>query len=179
MPDGFEIRVHLEASPKRPPEPEPCEEIKVFWTIGPVTPKDPNWVSQQPRPSWVPEERPDLQMQLTADQQVQLSVAGQDTYGNPVAIGGDTVWQSSDETILQVVADPNADPTRATAVAVGPAGTASVTCTNDENRDGTGDFIGSLAIDVVAGAIAEIQVAAGAPENKPAPTPPPPPTPTP
>jgi hypothetical protein len=102
-------------------------------------------------------------MQLTADQQVALSISGEDRYGNPVDITGDTVWLSSDEEIIGVEV---IDTSHAVAVAIGPTGTASVTVTNDADRDGTGDFMGSIAIDVVAGDIAEIEVAAGTPEDK-------------
>lgn len=103
-------------------------------------------------------------MQLTADQQVVLSITGEDKYGNTVPITGDVVWQSSDESVVQV---SSSSPEQATAVAVGPVGTAAVTVTNDANRDGTGDFMGSIAIDVVAGTIAEINVTAAEPTAKP------------
>jgi len=43
-----------------------------------------------------------------------------------------------------------------------------VKVTNDVNNDGTGDYIGSLAVDVVAGVMTEIAVVAGTPEDKPA-----------
>jgi len=102
-------------------------------------------------------------VQLTADQQVELSITGEDKYGNPVDISGDVAWLSSDESIISLV---NTAPDHATAVAVGPTGTASVTVTNDVNQDGTGDFMGSLAIDVVAGDIAEITIEAGEPTDK-------------
>lgn len=104
-------------------------------------------------------------MQLTADQQVALTITGEDAYGNPVDISGDTVWSSSDESIVTVEPDTG-DPTRAVAVAVGPAGTAAITVSNDVNADGSGDFQGSLAIDVVAGDIAEIVISTGEPTDK-------------
>lgn len=104
-------------------------------------------------------------MQLTADQQVDLSISGQDSYGNAVEITGDTTWTSSDESIVTVVMT---DPSHATAVAVGPVGSAAVTVSNDTNSDGTGDYIGSLAIDVVAGRMADIEVTAAEPTDKPA-----------
>lgn len=103
-------------------------------------------------------------MQLTADQQVDLSISGSDAYGNPVNITGDTAWSSSDTTIVGVTMT---DSSHAVAAAVGPVGSASVTVTNDVNQDGTGDFIGSLAIDVVAGVMADIVVTAGTPTTKP------------
>lgn len=178
MPEGFDVWTHVCARPFQPP---PDDSIIVLWTIGPVRDKDSSLLTQHNRPSWVPQERPQIKMQLTADQQVDLSISGQDKYGNSVPIGGDTVWVSSDESLVQVTTDPG-DPTRATAVAVGPAGTAAVTVTNDVDRDGTGDFMGSLAIDVVAGNLAEIDIAAGTPTTKPdvpSPNPGPGPEPTP
>ena len=103
-------------------------------------------------------------MQLTADQQVGLSITGEDAYGNPVDISGaDAQWVSSDESIISVDVD-DTDTTKATAVAVGPVGTASVTVSGGATQQ----FQGSLAIDVVAGDVAEIAIAAGTPEDKPA-----------
>jgi hypothetical protein len=104
-------------------------------------------------------------MQLTADQQVDLSISGEDAYNNPVDISGDVTWLSSDESIV-IVEGRSDDVSKATAKAVGPAGTAAVTVTNDADRDGTGDFMGSLAIDVVAGTIAEIVIEPGTPYGK-------------
>jgi hypothetical protein len=104
-------------------------------------------------------------MQLTADQQVELSITGEDSYGNPVEISGDTQWKSSDESVVSVSVH---DVSHATAVAVGPVGAAAVTVTNDINQDGTGDYIGSLSIDVVAGKMADIAISAEAPVDKPA-----------
>jgi hypothetical protein len=97
---------------------------------------------------------------------VQLSVSGTDKYGNPVDITGNAVWQSSDMSIIEVKQDKSANPTTCYAIAAGPTGTASVTYTNDQNNDGSGDFIGSIAIDVVAGQMAEIVIQEGTPEPK-------------
>lgn len=104
-------------------------------------------------------------MQLTTEQQVDLSVSGQDKYGNSMPLGGDTVWETSDEGVVEVITDPG-DPTRATIVAVG-IGTAAVTVTNDVERDGTGDFMGSLAVDVVAEPLAEMEIAVAVPITQP------------
>jgi hypothetical protein len=101
-------------------------------------------------------------VQLTADQQVDLSVAAEDAYGNSVDITGASVtWRSSDESVLQVNPDTS-DETKATAVAVGPAGTASVTVSGGAEQQ----YQGSLAIDVVAGDVTEIVVEAGTPVAK-------------
>jgi len=116
-------------------------------------------------PSSVPEES-EITLQLTADQMVQLSVSGTDKYGNPVEVTGNAVWQSSDMSIIEVRQDKSANPQTCYAIAAGPTGTASVTYTNDANNDGSGDFIGSIAIDVVAGQMAEIVIQEGTPEPK-------------
>lgn len=163
-PYGYTVQTWTEVTPKPPPVPA----VRLRWRIGPVGPK-----STVPIPSTYPHGRAssatesEITVQLTADQQVALSITGQDRYDNPVDISGDTVWSSSDDAIVTVVADPE-DPSQAVATAVGPVGTAAVTVSNDVNADGTGDYQGSLAIDVVAGAIAEIVIVQGPVTDKPA-----------
>lgn len=151
-PWGYDV--HTEVIPKPAP-------IVWTWRIGPVAVK-----AAQPPASDVIRRfnQGEVIVQLTADQQVDLSITGEDRYGNPVEISGDVAWLSSDESVVQVT---SSSPESATATAVGPAGTASVTVTNDADRDGTGDFMGSLAIDVVAGEITEIAINAGEPTTKP------------
>jgi hypothetical protein len=153
-PWGYDSYTHTEVIPKPPP-------IIWHWRLGPVRAKTytpfPSKFTSQFTPS-------EVTMQLTADQQVELSISGEDRYGNQVDLSGDVVWLSSDESIIQVTNESN---TTATAVAVGPIGTASVTVSNDVDQDGTGDFQGSIAIDVVAGDIAEITISAGEPTDKP------------
>jgi len=158
---GFEVlwQGHIEVIPKPAPD-----TFTILWRVGPVRAKTTQPQSSPRAAEPLPSER-QFTLQLTADQQVDLSISGQDKYGNPVAITGDVVWVSSDESIVSVTSD---SPEAATAVAVGPVGTAAVTVTNDVDRDGTGDFMGSIAIDVVAGDLAEIEVAAGVPVDKPA-----------
>jgi len=145
--------VHTQVIPTPPP-------VSWTWTVGPVRPKQ---THPAPGDPGEPAQDERIIVQLTADQQVALSISGEDAYGNPVNVSGDTVWTSSDESIVSVEA---VDATHATAVAVGPVGTASVTVSNDVNQDGTGDFQGSLAIDVVAGDIAEIVIQTGEPTDK-------------
>jgi hypothetical protein len=155
-PWGYDKWTHTEVIPKPPP-------ITWRWRIGPVTEKQ---HQPEPGPPGTPSTgNEDITVQLTADQQVDLSISGQDNYGNPVTIAGDTAWTSSDETIISVTTH---DPSHATAVAVGPAGSAVVTVTNDFNQDGTGDYFGSIALDVVAGKMTEITVTAAEPVDKPA-----------
>ena len=169
-PYGYDVHVttHTEVTPKPAPPPEPSPP-KIRWRIGPVSAK----LTSVPPPS-TPISRvmsaaeSEITVQLTADQQVALSISGEDKYDNPVDISGDTLWTSTDDSIVTVTQDPG-DPTKATAMAVGPVGTVAITVTNDVNQDGTGDFQGSLAIDVVAGQIAEIVVTEGAITEKAAP----------
>lgn len=126
----------------------------VRWRIGTIEPK-----TNQPTPG--PPGRPapgsEFTVQLTADQQVALSITGQDRYGNPVDVTGGISWTSSDTSVVSVTPDGQ----NALAVAVGPVGTAAVTVSNDHNSDEEIDFQGSIAIDVVAGEIAEIEVTEG------------------
>jgi len=159
-----DILTHTEVIPKSAPD-----ETIITWTwrIGPVTDKT---HENTPQRAATLSTRLHIEgittVQLLATQQVQLSISGADKYGNPVPITGDTTWVSSDTAILTIenVAPDNSS---AMAVTTGQVGTAAVTVTNDVNQDGTGDFIGSLAFDVVAGAMAEIVVEAGTPQEKP------------
>jgi hypothetical protein len=153
-PWGYDKWTHTEVIPKPPP-------ITKRWRIGPVTEKQHQPDPGPPGSSSTGKE--EITVQLTADQQVELSISGEDNYGNPVTIAGDTQWTSSDESVVTVTAD---DPSHATAVAVGPVGSVAVTVTNDVNQDGTGDYFGSIALDVVAGRMTEIAVTAGEPTDK-------------
>ena len=158
-PYGYDVHTHTEVVPKPAPR-------RLRWRIGPVTTKTtapPTTSSRSPNAAAGSE----ITVQLTADQQVALSITGEDRYDNPVDISGDTVWASSDPGIIAVTVDPS-DSNKATAAAVGPVGTASVTVSNDVNSDGTGDYQGSLAIDVVAGDVAEIVIVEGDVTDKPA-----------
>jgi len=154
-PYGYDIYTHVEAIPKPPP-------VYYRWTIGPVVVKQTQPPTGNPGSPATGNES--VQMQLTADQQSALSITGQDRYGNPVNITGNTTWRSSDESIVSLT---DVQPDSATAVAVGPVGSAAVTVTNDVENDGTGDFIGSISFDVVAGVMADIEVTAAEPTDKP------------
>ena len=82
-PWGYDKYVHVEVVPKAAP-------VKWRWHIGPVLPKQHEFLPAIPgRP---PTGKEDITMQLTADQQVELSITGEDAYGNPVTITGNTQW---------------------------------------------------------------------------------------
>ena len=151
-PYGYDVWTHTEVVPKPPP-------IVARWVIR----VEPKYFEPFVGSATSPFQWSEVTVQLTADQQVALSITGEDKYGNPVDISGEVMWKSSDEAIVSIA---NATNDSAIAMAVGPAGTASVTVTNDVNEDGTGDFQGSIAIDVVAGDIAEITIQAGEPTDK-------------
>lgn len=152
-PWGYDVWTHTEVVPKPPP-------IRWRWTIGPVRPKNPH--QHFFRTTKRPFTESEIIVQLTADQQVELTVGAQDAYGNEVDItGADVTWSSSDESIVSLDVDRD-DETKATAVAVGPVGTASVTVSGGATQQ----YQGSLAIDVVAGDVTEIVVEAGTPTDK-------------
>jgi hypothetical protein len=87
---------------------------------------------------------------LTADQQARLAASGVDADGNPVDLSGSLAYAVDDTTILTLT--DNGDGT-ALIVTTGPTGSALVTATGD-------GVIGSLAVDVVAGDVASIQITA-------------------
>ncbi len=156
------MQSYVEVTPKSAPS-----SGTVRWRIGPVSPRPRTVVvPPQPRRTSMVAAESEITVQLTADQQVSLSISGEDRYGNSVDITGDTVWTSSDPSIVTVT-QAQFDPASATASAVGPLGTVAITVTNDFDADGTPDFQGSLAIDVVAGQIAEIVIHEGAISDKP------------
>ena len=125
---------------------------------------------------------------LTADQQVSLSFSAKDKYGNDAGIDGTPTWTSSDDSKVTVSA--GADGKSATAVAVGPIGTAQVSVRADADLgDGAREVVGVLDIEVIAGEASIVALSAGTAEAKPAvepapapepvPAPPPAPEPTP
>ena len=105
----------------------------------------------------------DMHVNLTADQQVVLRVAGADRHGNPVEVPGVLAWSNTDDAVARL--DDNGDGTR-TLVAL-TEGNTVVTVTDDVEGDGVVEFSGSLSVDVVAGNIAAINLVADAPVAQP------------
>jgi hypothetical protein len=104
-------------------------------------------------------------MLLQADQKVALAVTFTDRAGNVLnkdAVGTLTAV-SSDEGVLTVT---DLGEGRFEAVTVGPLGSATVTVSNDTDVDGTPDYVGSLAFDVVEGNVFAIAVGAGTPVSR-------------
>jgi hypothetical protein len=160
-PFGWDVWTHTEVIPK----PDPKARILHWHLVIGLKPAGFTLPDSSTEQGSVPEES-EITLQLTADQMVHLSVSGTDAYGNPVDITGDAVWQSSDNAIVRVLQNKSANPTECFAIPTGVVGSASVTYTNDTNRDGSGDFIGSIAIDVVAGQMTEIVINADEPVSK-------------
>lgn len=102
-------------------------------------------------------------MNLIDNQQVVLSAQATDDQGNAVPNPGVLSAVSSDESVITVT--DNGDGTF-TAVTTGVLGAATVTVSDDVDADGFGDFVGSLAFDVVAGNVAAIAVTAGTPTTR-------------
>jgi hypothetical protein len=102
--------------------------------------------------------------QLLDSQQAVLSVSGLDAVGNPVSVPSTGLSFSVDDESILTLTD-NGDGT-ALVVTTGTLGTATVTVNDDPDGDGTVNFQGSLAIDVVSGEVTEISVALGEPTSR-------------
>lgn len=115
----------------------------------------------------------DLEMRLLDNQQVTITVAEEDAFGDPVPDDkrGQLTATSSDEnvvTVQPVDGQPGQFLVRAVDGADGVS--ASVLVSDDVNGDGTGDFQGSIDFDLVdhrRGQVSQLVVAAGTPEDKP------------
>lgn len=93
----------------------------------------------------------DMAYKLPNDKFIAVAVAYVDAKGNAAAVDGDCVWESSDENIVTVAADP-ADSTKAAITPVGPVGQAQISVTADADLGtGTREIITTADIDVVAG----------------------------
>jgi hypothetical protein len=104
-------------------------------------------------------------MLLRDDQQVTLSVSPVDQAGNAVPVDsiGPITFSVDDNSVLTLT--DNGDGT-ALVVTTGTLGTAVITAANDHDDDGTIDYQGSLAFDVVNGEVAGISVTAGEPTSR-------------
>lgn len=122
--------------------------------------------------------------QITDTQALPLEVNAYDAEGN-VVTPANLSWSVDDESIATLVDDPNGTTKYLVpAEGAGHLGTVTVTVNDDEDGDpSTAEFVGSLAVDVVASGVTEIVVNAGAAIDKSAvpgsPTPAPSPEPTP
>jgi hypothetical protein len=105
-----------------------------------------------------------MTFQLTADQQVNATLAFADKEGNAIAaptFDAVPTWASDTTTILTVNAA--ADGMSAELVTVGPTGNANVTF---NGTVGGVAFTATLAVTVVAGALASVTIVPGTPASK-------------
>ncbi len=142
-----------------------CEQPtpKLVWKIGPVIQREPPKFSEVKKMAFI----------LSDLQQVKLSFRAVDAIGNPAKVDGVPTWDSSDRTIMDLLADE--DGMGAVAFAVGNLGTAQVSVQADARMGPeTKTIVGTLDFEVVASEAVSITLNPGEPEDKTV-TPPPPP----
>jgi len=107
-----------------------------------------------------------MAFQLTATQQVDLTIAATDRRGNPAPVDGVPEWATDNSDVLALV--PSADGMTCTVKATGVLGTGRVQMTADADRtDGVRQIIGTLDIEVVAGDAVQVALTPGAPTEQP------------
>lgn len=101
---------------------------------------------------------------LQDNQKVSLAVSGVDERGNPASTTGTLVYALEDPNGVLTLTD-NGDGS-AVVSANGPVGSAMVSVANDtDDEDSDPNFMGSLAIDVIAGDVVALQINPGTPEH--------------
>jgi len=113
-------------------------------------------------------------LNLKAGQWAQLTVEGQDAYGNPAPIE-DPVWSVSDEAVLRIEPDTaarGAGPkvrsasTGAKVYSAGPVGTSLVELNADAVvGEGVRPIVGTLDVIVSAGDVVAVSITAGPPQD--------------
>lgn len=102
---------------------------------------------------------------LTADQQVRLTAAYTDKYGNPAPIDGQPTWETSVDGI--VVVKPTADAMSADVITVGPVGQVQVRAIADALPGASEKLIiGVLDIEVAGGEARIVMLNAAAATSK-------------
>ena len=134
----------------------------LFLTIDPTT-----FNQAAPEGPGTPTIRKGVTVQLTDLQQVTLSVAEQDSKGQPVA--DQLAWTVDNGTVISLV--PSAD-TQSCLCVAGVDGTAVVTVTDNSV---TPPLTASDTLTVVSSAATALVISEGTPENQPPPAPPAPP----
>lgn len=138
---------------------EPVHEFDMGLVVGPVRDR------LRPAPQGEPAMATTLQ--LTDIQEAVLSISPKDEEGNAAPLEGVPTWASSDETVLTVTAA--ADGMSATAVTVGPLGSATVTVSaqGDLTGQGSDSLSDTVTVEVVASEASSLNTSAGTPTNRP------------
>jgi hypothetical protein len=113
----------------------------------------------------------DLRMRLLDNQQVIVTVAENDVFGDPVPDEkrGQLVAVSSDDTLATVTSTGTPGEFLVEAVDGADGASVSVLITDDVDGDGSGDFQGSIDFDLVdhrRGEVAQLSVTAGDPTTR-------------
>lgn len=104
--------------------------------------------------------------QMTASQQVALSVKFTDSKGNPASVDGVPQWLIDNPNVVAL--QPAPDGLSCTAVAMGPLGTVTVSMRADADLGaGSEEIIGTFDMQIVAGQATLVQITAGAPVEQP------------
>jgi hypothetical protein len=103
---------------------------------------------------------------ITATQNLPLSVTFKDKKGNDAPVQGAPEWLVDNPNVIALT--PAADGMSCVAGAVGPIGTALVSVRADADLgDGTVHVIGTLDINVTGGAATTVEIVPGTPEEQP------------
>jgi hypothetical protein len=133
----------------------PC----LFWRVGPVEHARSGDIAG---PSCITTRKvpPTMSFTIQDNEKCSFSVSGVDEEKNPVPLTGTPVYSIDDSGVLSLV--DNGDGSCVVS-ATGTVGSGMLTV-NDSETDGD-VFIGSLAIDVIAGPVAAVVITPGTPEH--------------
>jgi hypothetical protein len=94
---------------------------------------------------------PNMAYTLANDKEIKVQVTYEDAKGNPAAVDGDVMWDTSDAEIAGVEVDP-ADSTKATVTPGDSLGNAQITATADADLgSGVTEIVCTMDLTVVAG----------------------------
>jgi len=107
-------------------------------------------------------------MQLKVNDSLPISIQAADEFGNPTAAAFDAppAWSSSDDSVASVVASPDGLSAQVTS----PSGKLASATIQASGLVGGAPVVGSLQIDMIAGDVAAIVMAPGAPVAVPLPS---------
>jgi hypothetical protein len=107
-----------------------------------------------------------LVIQLGSSQQFPISVRFLDRRRNPAKVDGVPEWLTDNSEVLSL--EPSGDGLSCVVRAMGPLGTANVTLSADADLgDGSTPVIGTIEVEVTAGAATVVELTPGTPEEQP------------